>query len=148
MSQPPPLPTNVPPAWFARHWKWFVPVLALATAAVILGFFWFVISVVKQSDAYQIAVARARASPGVVEALGTPITEGFLVLGNIHVTNSAGLAQLEFPLHGPKGEATVYVAAEKAEGVWHFEYLVVEIASSHARIILSDPAPPPRHRVP
>ena len=90
----------------------------------------------KSSEAYQLAVTRAQASPAFVAALGTPITEGFLVFGNIHTTPTAGQAQLEIPLHGPRAAATLYVVAEKSAGSWHFEYLTVQVTGSKTRIDL------------
>ena len=142
MSQPPALP---PRTWLSRHWKWIVPALALAAAAFLYGFVCLVTGVMKTSDAYQLALARAQESPAVMAALGTPITEGFLMKGNIHVSGPSGQAQLEIPIRGPKGGATIYVAAEKTKGVWHFEYLIVQTNGDEKRFDLSDP-PAPRRR--
>lgn len=138
MNPPPPLLPPRQPYWLGRNWRWFVPVLVLVVAGFFYGFFSFVIGVMKSSDAYQLAVARAQASPAVIAALGTPITEGFFVSGNIHVTPTAGQAQLEIPLRGPRGAATLFVAAQKSAGTWHFEHLVVQPENSRARIDLSD----------
>ena len=88
---PPPLPR--PTDWFGRNWKWFVPMLVLVTAGVFGGVFTAILAVMKSSDAYQGAVARAGASPAVTAALGTPVTAGFWVLGNIHVSGPSGQAR-------------------------------------------------------
>jgi hypothetical protein len=134
MNQSPPLPHQ--PDWLGRNWRWFVPALVVALAGFFYGFFSLIIGVTKSSDAYQLAVVRAKASPTVIAALGTPITEGFFVSGNIHVTPTAGQAQLEIPLSGPKDTATLYVTAQMTAGVWHFDYLVVRTNRAKIRIDL------------
>lgn len=140
VSPPPALPQ---PSWFTRHWRWFVPVLAMAAGLFFYGFFSLVSSVMKNSEVHQLALARVQASPAVAAALGTPITEGFLVKGNIHVSGPSGQAQLEIPIQGPKDSATIYVAAEKSKGEWHFEYLVVQPAHSKTRLDLLETKPAP-----
>jgi hypothetical protein len=96
---------------------------------------------VKQSDAYKVALSRARAHPAVIEALGTPISEGWITSGSTHVAGPGGDANLAIPIRGPKGKATIYVAAMKLMNIWHFETLVVEIEATHQRIDLNAPLP-------
>jgi hypothetical protein len=131
---PPPLPR--PPDWFGRNWKWFVPFLVLVAAGVFAGVFAAILGVMKSSDAYQGAMARAGAAPAVTAALGTPVTPGFWVSGNIHVSGPSGQAQLEFPLKGPRGAATIYVEAHKSAGEWRYDTLVVQVTGTRQRIDL------------
>lgn len=133
MDQPPSVPL---PTWLSRHWRWFVPAISLAGVLVVLGFITVIISVMRQSDVYQLAVARAKASPEVTAVLGVPVKEGFFLKGNIHVSTQTGQAQLEIPLEGPKAYATVYVEATKTQGVWHFDQLVVIVEPLGPRIDL------------
>ena len=101
-----------------------------------------VFSAVKSTDVYKDALARAKVHPGVIEALGSPITEGFLVSGNTNVNGASGEANLSIPIAGPKGKGTLYVAARKSLGQWNYSGLVIEIASTHQRIeLLQRPAP-------
>lgn len=116
----------------------------MVVAAFFYGFFSLVSGFMKSSEPYQLALARVRASPAVVEALGTPIAEGFFVMGNLHVSGPAGQAQFEIPLRAPKGRATIYVAARKSAGVWRMELLVVQLEASRQRIDLLEKQPPPR----
>ncbi|MBI4868029.1 MAG: hypothetical protein HY816_13875, partial [Candidatus Wallbacteria bacterium] len=88
----------------------------------------------KASDAYRQAMDRARTSPAVVEALGTPIREGFFVSGNISVDGASGMANLAIPVSGPRGKGTVYVEAKKAVGEWTFSRLVFEAAETKERV--------------
>jgi hypothetical protein len=101
-----------------------------------------VFSAVKSTDVYKDALARAKAHPSVIEALGSPIKEGFLVSGNTNVNGASGEANLSIPISGPKGKGTVYVAANKSLGRWNYSGLIVEIEKTHQRIdLLERPIP-------
>src|SRR5437667_5101741 len=63
-----------------------------------------VFSAVKSSDIYKDALARAKTHPAVIEALGSPVTEGFLLSGNTNVNGASGEANLSIPVSGPKGK--------------------------------------------
>jgi hypothetical protein len=139
--QQPITPSQPRPGWWSRNWKWFVPAGCLTFFAMIVAFVAIIIFVVfaamKQSDVYKTAVARAKSDPRVVEALGTPIDEGMFVSGSTHVNGAAGDADLSIPISGPKGKATVYVAAKKSVGRWEYEKLEVEIDKTKERIDLA-----------
>ena len=128
------------PNWWQRNWKWFVPVGCLSTLLLFVGgivlLFTFVFGMMKSSDVYGQAVARAKANPEVIAALGSPIVEGYFTSGNIQQSGASGSAELSIPLTGPKGKATIYVEARKSAGVWSFGKLQIEIESSHQRIDL------------
>ena len=101
-----------------------------------------VFSAMKSSDVYKDALARAKTHPAVIEALGSPVTEGFLVSGNTNVNGASGEANLSIPVSGPKGKGTIYVAATKSLGRWNYSGLVLEIAKTRQRIdLLQRPAP-------
>lgn len=91
----------------------------------------------KESDAYKVAVTRARESPAVIAALGTPIREGRFTSGSTNVNGALGEANLAIPISGPKGKATVYVEAKKSAGVWRFQTLVARVESTGQRIDLN-----------
>jgi Cytochrome oxidase complex assembly protein 1 len=126
--------------WLGRNWKWLVPTVCLTGLLVIAGFFGLVFygvsSMIKSSDAYQMALQRAKADPKVVSALGEPIVEGFFSSGNINESGSSGSADLSIPVSGPKGEAEIYVIAKKSAGKWTFSDLLVEIKKTEDRIDL------------
>ena len=80
---PNPLPATATPqrpGWWGRNWKWFVPTGCLGMLLLAAGFGFFIVTMVfgmmKQSDAYKMALARAKADPRVVAALGSPIEDG------------------------------------------------------------------------
>ena len=119
------------------------------TALVLIGLIAILLIVItgfmKSSEAYVGAVARAKSSPAVTAALGTPITEGWFVTGTIHVSGPTGLAELAIPLAGPKGAATLHVEASKRLGEWHFDHLIAQVEGTPARTDLAPvpPNPPP-----
>lgn len=125
--------------WWSRNWKWFVPV-SIGSVVLLIGFigalFYFVIGIFKSSDVYKIALEQSRASPKVIESLGTPIRDGMFISGNIKISGSEGTADFEIPIHGPKGYGVIYVVAKKSMGRWYFRTLEVAIDSSYERIDL------------
>jgi hypothetical protein len=115
--------------------------VASVASVVLIAF-----SAMKSTDVYKDALARAKSHPSVIEALGSPITDGFLVSGNTNVNGASGEANLSIPISGPKGKGTIYVAATKSLGRWNYSGLTIEIAKTRQRIDLlqgSTPANPP-----
>ena len=130
-------------SWWSRNWKWAAPVGCLVLLLPLLaigGFVGTILAIVfgsiKSSDVYEEALARARANPAVVEALGQPVEDGWLVGGNINVNGPSGSADLSAPLHGPKGKGTLYIVATKSAGRWEYETLEVEVDGKPERINL------------
>lgn len=95
-----------------------------------------VFSAMKSSDAYKIALARAKADPRVEAAIGTPIKAGLFVSGSTNVTGESGTSDITIPIHGPKGEAKIYAVATKEEGEWKYSKLVVKITDTGEKIDL------------
>ena len=77
-------------------------------------------SAVKSTDVYKDALARAKSHPAVIEALGSPVTEGFLVSGNTNVNGASGETNLAIPISGPRGKGTIYMSANKSLGQWNY----------------------------
>ena len=90
----------------------------------------------KQSDVYKLAVARAKSDARVTAALGTPISEGWLLSGKTSMTGGSGEADLTIPISGPKGKADIYAVATKSGGQWNFSKLSVKIAKTGETIDL------------
>jgi len=140
--EPTPLPPPMPrPNWFGRNWKWVVPLGCLLPVLFVGGcgllVFLFATGIIKQSDAYKIALARAQANPAVIEAIGSPISQTGIVSGNSNVSGAVGEANLSIPLSGPKGKATLYVEAKKSADTWFFQTMVVKIEKTGERIDLN-----------
>jgi hypothetical protein len=143
---PPPRPPTPKLNWCKRNWKWFVPLGCFSTVVLFVVFVGSVVlivfSAVKSTDVYKDAFARTKVHPAVIEALGSPIKEGFLVSGNTNVNGASGDANLSIPITGPKGKGTIYVAAKKSLGQWNYSGMVLEIAKTHQRIDLLQRAAP------
>jgi len=150
MEPAPSLPSTPTPNWWKRNWKWFVPVGCFSMIVLFVVFVGstalIVFSAMKSTDVYKDALTRAQAHPSVIEALGSPIKEGFLVSGNTNVNGASGEANLSIPISGPNGKGTIYVAANKSLGRWNYSGLIVEIAKTHQRIdLLQSSAPSGSH---
>jgi hypothetical protein len=147
METPPLLAASRPRDWSERNWKWFLPVMLAVGALLCGGLLMMVFGLMKSSVAYSGALERARASPEVRDALGAPIEDGLYVTGQINVSGPDGRAELSFPIRGPRGAATVYVAAARSLGEWHFEHVIVEVDGSGKRMELCEAqtrrVPPP-----
>lgn len=146
---PPPPPDLRPPLsspprrdWWTRNWKWFIPTGCLVLVALGFAFVatiaFTVLTAVKSSDAYQIALRRAKADPRVMEAIGTPIHEGWFVAGSTEVSGGSGKSDLSIPIRGPKGQATIYAVATKFAGDWQYSKLMVKIENTHETIDLAE----------
>lgn len=126
--------------WWGRNWKWFVPVGCVGLLALMASCVFLILSlvfgVIKSSDVYKGAFARAEKDPIVQSAVGTPLEEGFMVTGKINVSGPSGNADLAIPISGPGGEATIYAVAKKSAGQWTYSTLVVEIEETGQRIDL------------
>jgi Cytochrome oxidase complex assembly protein 1 len=128
------------PNWWKRNWKWFVPLACFSVGLLFLLFvasiLVIVFSAMKSTDVYREALARAKADPVVIQALGSPIKDGLLMSGNTNVNGASGESNLAIPISGPKAKGTIYVSANKALGVWNYSGLVVEVSQTHQRIDL------------
>ena len=126
--------------WWDRNWKWFVPVCCVGSLALLAGvatvITFAVFGMMKSSDVYKDAVARAKTDPYVQTSIGTPIEEGLFISGNINISGTSGQANLSIPVSGPEGKATIYVIASKSMDRWTFSTLVVEIKKSRLKIDL------------
>jgi hypothetical protein len=97
-----------------------------------------VFGMIKSSDAYKTALARAKSDPRVTAAIGTPIKEAWYVSGNTNVSGGSGKADLSIPITGPKGGATIYAVATKFAGEWQYSKLVVKVERTGETIDLTE----------
>ena len=125
---PPPPPSAVPPPKKGGCLKWaligcFAAIIigALGIAAIVIVVF----GAIKSSDVYKGARDQAQRDPRVIAALGTPMETGIWVSGNVNISNNTGNADLQFPMHGPKGEARVHAIASLDTTGWHYSLLTV-----------------------
>jgi len=146
LSVVPPGATPVAPprrrGWFARNWKWFVPALLIVLVVFPIAILGSVFAAIRSSDAAKESLLRAQSNPLVVQELGAPIEEGWLVAGNINVSGTSGDADLAVPISGPKAKGKIYVIAHKSAGVWSYSVMTAAIDGSDQRInLLSEVMP-------
>jgi cytochrome oxidase complex assembly protein 1 len=125
-------PMGQPPrGWWSRNWKWFVPLGCLGLIALcaifIAGIIGVVFGAMKSSDVYRGALQRAKNSPEVQAALGTPIEEGWFMSGHINMQNNTGDADINIPISGPKGKGTIHAVAKKEASSWKYSVLEVQV---------------------
>jgi hypothetical protein len=142
-APPPPLPVRNR-SWWDRNWKWFVPLLAVACLGAVAAFALGVMAFLKKAEPYQIALARARAHPTVIAALGTPIEDGYFVTGSRQFNATArgrqGTVVLSTSLSGPKGKGALWIQASQSNGPWRLDTAVVKVEGRSETIDLSDAA--------
>jgi hypothetical protein len=122
-------------SWWSRNWKWVVPVGCLLPLVVCGGgvalIAYFAFNLLQSTEPYLDAVAKAKASPAVVAALGEPIQEGRFVGGSFKVRHINGVETGEvnfaIPLSGPKGSGTLRVIGTKAGGKWTYSVMDVTV---------------------
>jgi cytochrome oxidase complex assembly protein 1 len=143
-------PATARPNWWKRNWKWFVPLGCFGVALLFLAFALSIVLIVfgamKSTNVYKEALARAKADPAVIGALGSPIKDGFFMSGNTNVNGASGESNLAIPIHGPKGNGTIYVSANKVLGQWNYSGLIVEVRETHQRIDLLHKSAPSSSR--
>ncbi len=140
----PPGATPIAPrkGWFGRNWKWLVPALLVVFVGFPIAILGSVFAAIRSSDAVKESLLRAQSNPLVVQKLGTPIEEGWLVAGNINVSGPSGDADLAVPISGPKAKGKIYVTAHKSAGVWRYSVMTAAIEGSDQTInLLSDVTP-------
>ncbi|MDA6070054.1 cytochrome c oxidase assembly factor 1 family protein [Flavobacterium sp. AC] len=127
-------------SWWERNWKWFVPTgcvsLLLIFVLFIVSIFFGVTSMMTNSDAYKEAMTKAQKNKVVIEKLGSPIEDDGMTSGSINTANGdSGNCDLQIPIKGPKGKATLFVVAEK-KGTWKYSEMTVVIQNTKEEIDL------------
>jgi hypothetical protein len=116
-----------------RHWRRNLIVAAGFMVALTI----FVFTLVNDSDVSKLSFATAEVSPILKQRLGEPLKRGFLTSGNIQISGPSGHADIEIPLRGPKGKATLYAVGTKSAGVWKLEVLQAEFEGGERQDLLN-----------
>lgn len=130
---------EVKKSWWERNWKWFVPTgcvsILLIFVLFIASIFFGVTSLMTNSDAYKGAMTKVQHNKLVIEKLGSPIEGDGMTSGSINTTNDSGNCDLQIPIKGPKGKATLFVVAEK-RGTWKYSEIKVLVKTTKEEIDL------------
>ena len=123
-------PPVAPQSWWSRNWKWVVPVGCLVPMLCCFSFvgatYFGVTKVIEGSPAFTEAFARASDNPDVQATLGTPLSPGFGLSGEVKENGNGGNANFSVPLEGPKGKGTLHVEAKRINGRWNFSRIDVD----------------------
>src|SRR5579871_6136899 len=105
-----------------RLWAIWGVVIWLGGIVLCGGIVGTVFSLLKNSEAYQLAVSRLQANTAAASALGAPISTG-IPSGKISINGTSGHAELEFSATGTKAAGRVVAEALKENGVWSLKVL-------------------------
>ena len=139
------VPGPVKKSWLDRHARWKVPLGCLIVISLLCAFIAVLFTVLdvsfRNSIVYQQALARAGRSPEVVSRIGEPLKPGRVLQGQINVSGSTGSANMNIPITGSRGKATVILDARKVDGAWVFRTLYVQFDSPSGTVNLLEDAP-------
>ncbi len=94
--------------------------------ALFIGSLFFAIDKsFRQSDVYSMSLDRARNSSCVLGKLGAPLIAKGMIEGSINTQGSDGSADLQIPVHGPKGSGSLNVSGKKMDGHWNLNSLTL-----------------------
>jgi len=138
-------PPSVPGSRRRRSGTWLTRATTGALLFGVVAFARLLLSVLfrgfKSSQVYKEAVAKARSNSEVRRELGEPVRPGWWVSGSLRVSGPSGIARFSTPLHGPAGQATLYVQAQKVSNRWRFDILEVAVEGRSERIRLLEGGP-------
>ena len=137
-------------SWIARHPGRAVAA-GLASVALLLAISWgavffIVVGALRTSVPARMAVKKAAANPAVVDALGQPLRERWLVTGVLHTRTSKNRtpahARLKIQVAGPHGKGKIMTTAEKQSGQWVLTQCTITFAGDADSVDLLAAAEP------
>ncbi len=96
--------------------------LILVFVAVVAFIFMGVSKVIKSSEPYVDSIAAVSSNPAATEALGSPITPGFLFSGSMSTTNGVANIDATIPVSGPNGKGNIRIVGTKPSDSAPWEY--------------------------
>ena len=146
---PPPIPAAPPPVPVVSVAKssngtkkaWLFGCGGCLVLVALLGafgaaIFAFVFKALGESEAAQASLREAQASTVLIEEIGEPMALGWLVVGNVNVSNDSGDADIVVPIEGPKGTASVHTIGVREGGVWTMQEMTATVAGSGTTVDL------------
>lgn len=132
--------------WFGRNWKWALPtggcLIVILLLFVFFGSIFFGISsMMTDSQAYKDALEAAQENEALIELLGEPIESDGYNGGSFGYANGMKSAELNIPIKGPKGEASIFVVGEGTDDQWTYQTMEVHLDGSRDIIDLLESTP-------
>jgi hypothetical protein len=117
--------------WFKRNWKRLIGGLLLLLIVAAVGGYLAKFGPILFSQPYREALDFVTRYPQVIDALGEPIKrrdfQDWTPHGAVTGDDDNGEANLSFSVSGPKGKATVGVAARKVKGDKEWGYPTFQV---------------------
>jgi len=131
--------------WFGRNWKWAVPTGGCLIVIILLvifagSVFFGITSMMTDSQAYQDSMEAAQQNEALIELIGEPIETNGMNGGSLNYNNGVKSAELNIPIKGPNGEATIFVVGEGINDNWTYQTMEVHIEGSREIIDLLESA--------
>ena len=89
------------------------------------------------SAPFEYPIELASDHPVISRSLGLPIEAGYMLTGSIDFNNDDGNVDMQYPISGPRGEATMTVKGIKTDGVWEFRVITCRLEDSQEIIDLA-----------
>ncbi|MGH9776393.1 MAG: cytochrome c oxidase assembly factor Coa1 family protein [Candidatus Acidiferrales bacterium] len=123
---------DAPPDWWSQNWKLTIlaGLAALAVLSIAMAGIVYSVAVMsfRATDVYRMTMAQVRANPVVLAQIGQPLRVGWHLRYQIRTDSSEGDADFAIPISGPRGSGTVHAVAQRREGKWNFESLMLEVS--------------------
>jgi hypothetical protein len=130
------------PGWFSRNWKWLLALgclLPMMCCGIFGAVAFFSASkVIKGTPVFAEAIEKANRNPEVTAALGSPVTPGMVLAGNVKNSGNTGSADFTIPLKGPKGEGSLHLRATMKGGKWTFDSLTADVGGRSIDLLAGD----------
>jgi len=115
----------------------FALLIACLVMLIAAGLVWRHSKQTERASVVKAAITRMSNNPDVIRFLGTPITAGRDVEGELrHDETGWKEARLVIPVNGPKGNAQVQVIAGNGSGGWTFTTFEVVFEKEHRKLDL------------
>ncbi len=121
-----------------RKWMQWSLIFYAGFIVLMIGLFFLLVSSMKSSDAFKLAMDKLESNPEVMEILGKPVSAG-MVKGSMKNSGTSGDANISFSVSGPNGNGILSLKASKQFDKWEIESLVFEEDKSRKRIDLKSP---------
>ena len=96
-----------------------------------------VMMAMRSTDACGMSLQAAQSSETMKRELGEPMKFGWIVSGSVKITNGQGRANVNVPISGPKGDATVHtVGTKQSNAPWVFTEMQATIKATGQKVDL------------
>ncbi|WP_045858604.1 cytochrome c oxidase assembly factor Coa1 family protein [Teredinibacter purpureus] len=102
-----------------------------------LPLFFMVGHLFRNSEPYIMSMALLEGSPKFKEEIGVPYDAGFIT-GNLSTSGHQGSANMSFGVDGARGEAKIYIKAEKDMDIWKLLCVKTEYINSSTVELLGE----------